>query len=320
MTGRQESNLKTETHILELISKQPKILSSYYHSMEEKTPKTKLVYINHIIEYFRYLNRNGIDVIDIASLATIKKEDIYGYLSSTKYRFLKNGDMRENGESIRRSKIFAIKNFFDYLCDNGYLSTNPCDNIKLPALSKEISVVSLTEDEINKVKEKIINSNDPHWKRDLAIFTIGIRTGLRIASIIEMNVDDINWEEKFITVTEKGNKKREVYFGKDTKKVIFDWIIERGAPETKALFINDKGERITYTSPYKMIKKYTKDINKNITCHKMRSTCGTNLYEKTGDIYLVADVLGHKNISNTRRYANISQKKRKEAAGVLDEL
>ena len=70
----------------------------------------------------------------------------------------------------------------------------------------------------------------------------------------------------------------------------------------------------------KMLSKYTYNIDKKITPHKLRSTAATNLYEQTGDIYLVADVLGHANIQNTRRYAKVSNGKRIDAANKLSNL
>ena len=70
-----------------------------------------------------------------------------------------------------------------------------------------------------------------------------------------------------------------------------------------------------------LVAKYTKGItDKHITPHKLRSTCATNIYEKTGDIYLVADVLGHSNLANTRRYTAVSNEKRKQAAKAMDDI
>lgn len=316
MTGRQEHTIKTENHIEKTLLEQPKILSQYYKSLEEKTAQTKRVYVNYLIEYFNYLKANGFDPSNADNFRFIKKLDIDDYLSSTKYKILKNGERKENGESIRRSKMFAVKKFYDFLVDNDYINSNPCDKVKLPSLSKDIKVVAMSKEEVEKSKRRIINSGDKFWKRNLAIFVIGVRTGLRVTSIIEINIEDIDFVENCIRVTEKGNKQREVYFGEDTKNIITDWIKERGSLETDALFVNGKGERVSYMVPKYIMDRYAPGY----TCHKMRSTTATNLYEDTGDIYLVADVLGHKNIANTRRYANISQKKRKQAASMLDNL
>ena len=319
MNGRQENTLKTENGIIIKLKKYPNIITKYYYSLTEKTAQTKKVYINHIIEYFIYLKSRGEDINNAYIFRKIKKSDIDEYIAYSRYS-KRNGEIKENGVSIIRSKIYALKSFFSYLVDNEYIDSNPCDKVKLPNINTDIKIIYLTEEEIATIKERIIN-NDKYWQRDLAIFIIGIRTGLRITSIREINIEDIDFEEKCIMVTEKGNKQRTVYFGDDTKRILNDWLAVRGKnTKTNALFISNRGNRISYTVPKRILSKYANDFNKKITCHKMRSTCATNTYDKTGDIYLTADVLGHKNLSNTRRYTNISVKNRKKAATILDEL
>ena len=117
------------------------------------------------------------------------------------------------------------------------------------------------------------------------------------------------------------NNKRELFLGDDTVRMIKEWIAERGViPECDALFISNRKTRITQRTVERIILKYTSDLGKHITPHKMRSTCGTNLYEKTGNVYLVANQLGHKNIANTMRYTRISEQKKRDAANMLDSL
>mgnify|MGYP002622286203 CR=1 FL=1 len=318
MNGRQENTFKTENAIILKLKKHPVIISDYYYSLTEKTAQTKKVYIDHIIEYFSYLKTNRFNVDSVSSFKRIKKADIDAYIAFSRYS-KRNGVVRENGVSIIRSRIYALKSFFDYLVDNDYIDINPCDKVKLPSINKDISVTYLTEEEISVVKQRICEQ-DKYWKRDLAIFVLGVRTGLRITSIREINIEDIDFDEKCITVTEKGNKQRVVYFGDDTKRILNDWIGVRPKSNTNALFVSNRGNRISYTIPKRILDMYANDFNKRITCHKMRSTCATNTYNKTGDIYLTADVLGHKNLSNTRRYTNISANNRKKAAAILDEL
>ena len=319
MNGRQETERKIEDKIKKILIDKPRILSSYYSSLNDKTAKTKLVYINYLIDFFEFLKGKSIDIYNIDSFKNIRKVDIDEYILYSKYR--KRGDITiENGKSIIRSKIFAVKSFFDFLIDNEYVDKNPCEKVNLPKLNNQISVVSLTNDEVDIVKKRIINDSK-YKERDYAIFVLAVRVGLRINSLIEINIDDIDFNNNSIVVTEKGDKKREVYFGNDTRKALLEYLdVRNPIAKTDALFLSNRNRRMSYIVPKSILEKYASDFGKRITCHKMRSTCATNLYEKSGDIYLVADVLGHANISNTRRYAKISETKRKNAANILDEL
>lgn len=109
-------------------------------------------------------------------------------------------------------------------------------------------------------------------------------------------------------------------------KVIKIWINERAnllkndKEQTNALFINPSYKRMSVSGIRRMTKQYSKIIGKNITPHKMRSTYGMNLYDKTGDIYLVQEMLGHANIANTMIYARASEAKKKDAASIIDSL
>lgn len=318
MNGREEKAIKIENNIIEKLKNQPPILSKYYNSIEQKTATTKNVYINYLIDYFSFLDNNHFDPFNIRTFSKIKKMNIDDYLAFTHYTYKKNGERKVNGESIRRGKIAAVKSFYDFLVDNNYIDSNPCDKVKLPKIVKDIEVITLTNEEVDLIKTRI-QCNSKNVERDLAIFVLMLRTGLRVEAVIEINISDIDFNKNAITVTEKGNKKREIYFGDNTKNIIISWLNKRGNNyQTDALFINKNGERISYATPKYLIDKYANDFGKRITCHKTRSTYASNTYEETGDIYLVADSLGHSNISNTRRYAKISEKKRKMVASISD--
>ena len=159
--------------------------------------------------------------------------------------------------------------------------------------------------------------------RDKALLILGVTTGLRIGAIVGINLDDINFEKRYLTVNEKGNISRKVYFGIKTAKILLDWINERRwlvNDNENAVFINSSGNRITVRSVERKFKQISEGTGKKITPHKMRATCATRLYEKTGDIYIVQKQLGHKSIENTKKYAKVSDEKRIEAANILDSL
>ncbi len=319
MSGRLYNSHKTEMNIENRLKKYPTILSDYYYSMTDNTAATKNAYIRYISDYFDFMINNGC-VISKDSFKNITLNEINQYVNQIRFSNV-NGKLVENKESIRRARIAAVKSFYSYLLDCGIIDKNPCERVKLPKLSQDINVVSMTEEEINHVKQNIINSKGKWANRDLLIFTLGCRTGLRVTALCEIDISDIDFKNKTISVIEKGNKKRELFLGNDTIKMIKEWIDERGEiPGCDALFVSNRNTRITQRTVERMISKYTADLDKHITPHKMRSTCGTLFYEKTGNVYLVANQLGHKNIANTMRYTKISEQKKREAANLLDSL
>ena len=320
MSGRLQNANKIEISIESRLKNYPKVLTDYYYSMTDNTAKTKDVYIRYISSYFDFLVSKGDDVTDINTFRNMTLNKLNQYVNAIRYSNV-NGNLIENKESIRRAKIAAIRSFYSYLLDCGEIEKNPCDRIKLPKLNQDINVVSMTEDEIQHVKETIIKSGGEWVKRDLLLFTLGCRTGLRVTALCEIDINDIDFKENKITVVEKGNKTRDLFLGKDTMRLINDWIKCRGEVKgCDALFISNRRSRISQRTVERLIAKYTEDLDKHITPHKMRSTCGTLFYEKTGNVYLVADQLGHKNIANTMRYTKISEEKKRNAANILDVL
>lgn len=320
MTGRDELDKKIAENIEHKLSSAAPIIKRYYHWLSnEKTMTTKRNYVNAIIRYSNYLNEHGNSIMDFLFLRKQKKTDLNmydDYLSTNK----RNGE--KNGKGNNALNMYALKSFFDFLVDEEIIDISPFNRFEMPKIKEETPIVSLTKSEITKVKCNIILKSGNNKQRNLTIFTLGICTGLRIRSIIEINIEDIDLEENAITVVVKGNEKRQVFFGDEMKKLLEEYLEERLKTKTNttALFLNKKCERITYKEIYKMLEENTVGINKHITPHKMRSTCGTNLYQKTHDIYLTADVLGHKNIRNTKRYADVGKENKRKAADILDKL
>ena len=140
------------------------------------------------------------------------------------------------------------------------------------------------------------------------------------------DIDDVDFKNDGITVTRKGGNQMVVYFGDEVRNALENYLeTSRAATTTlsgheNALFLSTQRKRIGVQAVENMVKKYAKQVtpNKKITPHKLRSTYGTNLYKETGDIYLVADVLGHKDVNTTKKhYAAIDDSRRRMAASAV---
>ena len=187
----------------------------------------------------------------------------------------------------------------------------------------------MTPDEVGRIKKAIRSGNNRQKKfidRDIAIVELGCATGLRVSAIINIDIKDIDFNEKSIWVIEKGHKRKQIYFGKNTESALKNWIEKRneiiGNSTEEALFITKLKTRMSREAVGDMLRSAAKEagINKKITPHKMRSTCGMNLYGATGDIYLTQNVLGHSNIKNTMIYVKATEEQKKKAANTLDSL
>lgn len=335
MSGRLEKDLEIEMSIKNIIKDKSQVLIGYSKSFGQKTSNTKKVYISYVLNFCTYLNQEfQIDINNLKDLKLLNYSHIVSYLDYIQYH-KPDGTFLIKENSSCASELYAIKHFCKYLKLCKYIDDNPCIELEIPKDRKNHQIVSLSTKEINIIKNNIINGVGSHkaketqkkWiSRDLCIVFLGLTTGLRVSAIANIDITDINFKEKYITTIEKGGIERVIYLSDKMLDLIHDWLLDREKLLTnnnitcQALFVSAKKQRIGVNTIRDMLKKYTYNIDKHITPHKLRSTAATNLYEQTADIYLVADVLGHKNIQNTRRYAQISDNRRKQAADQLSKL
>ena len=156
----------------------------------------------------------------------------------------------------------------------------------------------------------------------MAIITLLLGTGIRVSELVGLDIQDVDFKNGGIQVTRKGGNEMVVYFGEEVEKALLNYIEMRKnitpvAGHEHALFYSTQRKRIGIQAVENLVKKYASQITttKKITPHKLRSTYGTALYRETGDIYLVADVLGHKDVNTTRKhYAAMDENRRRLAA------
>ena len=161
--------------------------------------------------------------------------------------------------------------------------------------------------------------------RDVALLTLLLGTGIRVSECVGLDIKDVDFDNDGIKVRRKGGYEAIVYFGEEVREALLDYMDEREhmIPATgheEALFLSMQNRRMAVRSVENLVKKYASRVTtlKKITPHKLRSTYGTTLYQETGDIYLVASVLGHKDVNTTRKhYANMDEERRRQAANVV---
>ncbi len=325
MNGRLEKELLAEKKMQEKLKTLPKIFSEYYIYLRaaKKTYTTIGTYINYVVHFAKYLNDGKINDDFYKSTGT---SEIEGYIISLETKEV-GGQLHRVGSDIQCARWSGLNTFFEFCIKRGYLVENPVAKTTRPKNTEEHAVTYLTRPEIKRIMKAIDkNASDVMRIRDKTIMTLALSTGMRVGAIVNLNVDDINFDENVIRVIEKGNKQRGIPIGENTAQLLQDWIVVRDRVfadvDTNALFISRKNVRITSKAVGDMIRKYAEDagINKHITPHKCRSSAATNLAAAGVDIQTIGHMLGHKSTNTTLRYISVLDEKKKEATGILDKL
>ncbi len=229
----------------------------------------------------------------------------------------------------------ALRSFYSYYFKHEMIRTNPTLLVDMPKLHEK-AIVRLDADEVALLLDYMEHAGDTLTgqkrayyektkERDLALVTLLLGTGIRVSECVGLDVEDIDFKNNGIKVTRKGGNEMIVYFGEEVEKALQRYLeVRKGitplAGHEHALFYSTQRRRIGVQAVENLVKKYARQITttKKITPHKLRSTYGTALYQNTGDIYLVADVLGHRDVNTTKKhYAAIDDSRRRKAAGAV---
>ncbi|MDR0221440.1 MAG: tyrosine-type recombinase/integrase [Lachnospiraceae bacterium] len=244
-----------------------------------------------------------------------------------------NKDGREitNEERGKSRKLAALKSFYNYFFRNELIETNPAAQVPMPK-KHEKEIVRLDIDEVailldnvedgEKLTKSQLHYHEKTKLRDVALLTLLLGTGLRVSECVSLNINDVDFNNNGLKVTRKGGYESIVYFGDEVCNALHDYMEKRDKMTTQpghedALFLSLQNRRLTVRAVENLVKKYAKIATplKRITPHKLRGTYGTALYKETDDIYLVADVRGHKDVNTTRKhYAAIEDDRRRWAA------
>ncbi|MDD2445248.1 MAG: tyrosine-type recombinase/integrase [Clostridia bacterium] len=316
----------------------PPFCTNFIYEIENNTSSlTRLGYTLDLRIFFDFISKYkfGIPIkeINFSHLEKITASDIISFLSYLSY-YTYNEKNYKNNEKGKARKLASIRGLFKYLYNNDKIKFDVASKVTTPKIHEK-SIVRLEVDEIIKILDQAETANDltdrqraylkNTRERDVAILSLFLGTGIRVSELVGINIDNIDFESNSFKVTRKGGNQTILYFSDEVKIALLDWLEIRtlkNLPKTEtALFISLQNKRISVRAVENLVKKYAKPASplKNISPHKLRSTYGTNLYRATKDIYIVADVLGHKDVNTTKKhYAAISEDIRKNAANQVN--
>jgi len=339
VTYHEQTDISNILKLRAVLKTLPDFCKDYFRAMDPlTTTKTRISYAYDIRIFFQFLLDENpafkdysmkdftVDVLD--QLKAIDIEEYQEYL-----KVYKNGDKTEtNGERGLKRKISALRSFYAYYYKHEFIQTNPTVLVDVPK-THEKNIIRLDADEVAMLLDHIEHCGDELTgqkrvyyektkERDLAIVTLLLGTGIRVSECVGLDVEDVDFKNNGIKVTRKGGNEMVVYFGHEVEKALKKYLEVRKnivpvAGHEHALFYSTQRKRIGIQAVENLVKKYAGaiTITKKITPHKLRSTYGTTLYQETGDIYLVADVLGHRDVNTTKKhYAAMDDARRRKAA------
>ncbi|MFX1507606.1 MAG: site-specific tyrosine recombinase/integron integrase [Promethearchaeota archaeon] len=204
--------------------------------------------------------------------------------------------------SIHR-KICSLKSFFKFLKKEGFITTNPTDNIESPKIPKSLPKTITIEETL-----KLLDAPDD--PRDKVILYLLYGTGMRVSELSNLNIDQINLNDKIIHVVGgKGGKDRIIPLPNGIITILENYISVRKCKNELALILNRSGQRLTPRSIQRIVKKYKKAANlvdKTLTPHTLRHAFATHLLSNAVDIRVIQELLGHASLSTTQIYTHVS--------------
>lgn len=337
-TYSEQQNILYTRKLNELLMVLPPFCKEFFASLEyTKAPRTKLAYAMDLKGFFEYLiTANPVfkdyktsDFRLKGEVDLLTSDDIIEYLRHVKL-YSRNGKEITNSERAAKRKLATLRTFYGFFHKSKKIEFNPAFQVEMPKIHDK----TITRLDINEVAQLLDNveSGDKLTKgqllrheklklRDLALLSLMLGTGIRVSECVGLDINDVDFENDRIKIVRKGGAEAFVYFGDEVHDILAEYMSERNDmnPEEghqNALFISSKKRRLCVRSVENLVKKYAATVTtvKHITPHKLRSTYGTNLYQASKDIYLVADVLGHKDVNTTRKhYAEIIDENKRRA-------
>lgn len=336
----EQRDEKNTLKLRQMRAKLPTFCSEFFIGIENRTSSlTRIAYAQDLITFFTFLHNElpefanvEIPLLTLDDLNKITATNLEMFLDYLNYYIIDDKTYRNNDKAKAR-KLATVRSLLKYFYKKDKISQNVADKVDMPKIYTK-NIIRLDSNEVEKLLEVADNCENAislqqknylsHTKtRDVAILTLFLGTGIRISELVGIDINDINFKNNSFVITRKGGNQYILYFSDEVASALFNYkkLREKIAPknekDSNAFFLSLQNKRISTRAVQNLVKKYALVASplKKISPHKLRSTYGTSLYEQTHDIYIVADVLGHKDVNTTKKhYASISEDIRKSAS------
>lgn len=272
----------------------------YLEIEKNASPHTIKNYLKDIDNFLVYIHAKGIN-----SFKDVNYIDVRGYLAIL-------NEKNYSRRTISR-KLSSLRTFYRFLIRENYLEINPFQLVSTPKLEKKLPSF-LYPDEINELLS-VPNTLKPLGKRNKAILEVLYASGMRVSELVSLDINSLDMNNGTALVFGKGSKERYVPLGSYSIESLIDYLENARATfkprDSKALFLNKDGGRLSDRSVRRMMDKYVKHLAmlKKISPHTLRHTFATHLLNSGADLRVVQELLGHVNISTTQIYTHITKER-----------
>ena len=287
------------------------LMSDFIINLENEknySKHTVLSYKNDLLQFYSYLH----DLVKIITIREINHITLRKYIVHLK-------EKKYSRKSIAR-KTSTVRSLFKYLLKERLIDSNPALNLITPKIDKKLPNFLYVQ-EINTLIDSI-ESIEPSGLRDKTILEMLYGTGMRVSEIVNINVNDIDFDEQIVRVFGKGSKERILPLSNPCMIALKNYLVVRKkhyqknnpkSKNNKALLLNRFGDRLTARSICRIINKYMEmtGLNKKISPHVLRHTFATHLLGGGADLRSVQELLGHESLSTTQIYTHITKERLK---------
>lgn len=333
MNGRVENDLNIYEKIEKELVNYPDFVVSwyYYFKANDKTATSCRDYLNKIRGFLEFINKD----IESVKIEDFNENIITEYFIKIKYK----DNNTETSYSYRQSIWSCLNNFFAFLNKRGMINENyfikagierpkgnDIDKIneKRILLTKRDfqKILQAIDEGVGSQKARTYQKN--YNNRDKAIMLLLMTTGMRKTALLEINVNDIDFEKKEIYIIDKKYKYHTYILNDELINVLQKWKVDRyfilGGKDIEPLFISRDGKRMCGNSLDKLIDKYSyAALGYHISPHKFRSGLASIMYDETRDIEFVRRVIGHSKVTTTQRYIVTDNSEREKASKIISD-
>ncbi len=269
---------------------------------------TRVAYKNDLTQFLQYLKSPAVPSVE--SWSGIKKDHLVAYILSLK------SDRQYASTTVAR-KVAAIKSFFHFLVAEGFIRDDPTATLDSPRVKKYLPR-AISQEDVEKLLEAP-GKDTPRALRDRAILELLYATGMRVSELVALNAGDVDLASASVRCFGKGGKERVIPIYERAVQAI-DAYLHKGRihllrdPEQKALFLNQRGLRLTRQGLWLIVKGYVKvaGIQVQVTPHTLRHSFATHMLRGGADLRNVQELLGHANIATTQVYTQVSNERLRE--------
>ncbi len=259
---------------------------------------------NTIDSYRNNLNRFE-EFLNGKPIKKVTKEEILAYLKSNE----------KMAEKSRAHYLTVLKNFYEFLSTEEIIKENPCENIKAPKITKKLPEF-LTYEEVEKLLD--IKLETPFDYRNKAMLELLYATGLRVSELVNLQLNQIDFENDLLQILGKGKKERISPFSDIANKYMKIYIetyrnLLLKKKDSDYVFINNFGNKISRQGFFKNLKMIAKKqgIKKEISPHTLRHSYATHMLKNGADLRIIQELLGHSDIGTTEIYTHVVNEKLK---------